>query len=76
LAEYLILALLTSFIALLIGSLAAWIVVYQIMTIDFTFSASAAAQAVLVAAVLVALFGGFGTWRVLRAPPVPYLRSE
>ena len=25
---------------------------------------------------LVALFGGYGTWRVLRAPPVPYLRSE
>lgn len=76
LAEYLILALLTSFIALLIGSSAAWIVVHQIMTVDFTFSGLAAAQAVLIAAVLVALFGGFGTWRVLRAPPVPYLRSE
>src|SRR5581483_10532618 len=75
LAEYLILALLTSFIALLIGSLAAWIVVHWIMTVDFTFSGLAAAQAVLVATVLVALFGGFGTWRVLRAPPVPYLRS-
>ena len=24
----------------------------------------------------IALFGGFGTWRVLRARPVPYLRSE
>jgi putative ABC transport system permease protein len=76
LAEYSILALLTSFIAILIGSLAAWTVVHQIMTIDFTFSAGAAMQAVLIAAVLVALFGGFGTWRVLRAPPVPYLRSE
>ena len=32
------------------------------------------ALAVLVG--LVALFGGFGTWRVLRARPVPYLRSE
>src|SRR5581483_9010700 len=55
LAEYLILALLTSFIALLIGSLAAWIVVHWIMTVDFTFSGLAAAQAVLVATVLVAL---------------------
>jgi hypothetical protein len=25
---------------------------------------------------LVALFGGYGTWRVLTAPVVPYLRSE
>jgi putative ABC transport system permease protein len=46
------------------------------MDIDFAFSGWAAAQAMLVAAGLVALFGGFGTWRVLRAPPVPYLRSE
>ena len=30
----------------------------------------------LLAIALVALFGGFGTWRVLSAPPVPYLRSE
>jgi putative ABC transport system permease protein len=46
------------------------------MEIDFTFSVVAAAQALLLAIVLVALFGGFGTWRVLKAPPVPYLRSE
>jgi hypothetical protein len=36
----------------------------------------AAAQALLLSVGLVALFGGFGTWRVLSAPPVPYLRSE
>jgi putative ABC transport system permease protein len=76
LAEYAVLAFLTSFISLLIGSLAAWIVVSRVMDIDFAFSGWAAAQAMLVAAGLVALFGGFGTWRVLRAPPVPYLRSE
>jgi putative ABC transport system permease protein len=76
LAEYAVLALLTSFISLLIGSLAAWIVVAHVMDIDFAFSGWAAVQAMLVAAGLVALFGGFGTWRVLRAPPVPYLRSE
>ena len=76
LAEYVVLALLTSFIALLIGGLAAWITVSRVMEIDFTFSARAAAEAMLLATALVALFGGFGTWRVLRAPPVPYLRSE
>jgi putative ABC transport system permease protein len=76
LAEYAILALLTAFIALLIGSFAAWIILSQLMEVDFAFSGWAAAQAMLVAGALVALFGGFGTWRVLRAPPVPYLRSE
>jgi putative ABC transport system permease protein len=76
LAEYLILALLTSCIALLIGSLAAWITLTWVMDVEFSFSAWAAAQATLAAAALVAAFGGFGTWRVLRAPPVPYLRSE
>ena len=76
LAEYLVLALLTSFIALLIGSLAAWVTVNRVMEVDFAFSAQAAAQAMLLAVAMVAVFGGFGTWRVLRAPPVPYLRSE
>ena len=76
LTEYLVLALLTSFIALAIGSVAAYAVLHLAMEIGFTFSVVAAAQALLLAIVLVALFGGFGTWRVLKAPPVPYLRSE
>jgi putative ABC transport system permease protein len=76
LAEYLILALFTSLIALLIGSLAAWITVSRVMEIDFTFVGRAAAEAMLLAVGLVAVFGGFGTWRVLRAPSVPHLRSE
>ena len=76
LAEYAALAILTSFIALLIGSLAAWITVSRVMDVDFTFSIRAAAEALLAATALVAVFGGFGTWRVLKARPVPYLRSE
>jgi putative ABC transport system permease protein len=76
LAEYAALAFLTSFIALLIGSLAAWITVSRVMDVDFTFSIRAAAEALLAATALVAIFGGFGTWRVLKARPVPYLRSE
>ena len=76
LAEYAILALLTSFISLLIGSLAAWIVLNRVMDVDFVYSSRAAAQAVLASLALVAGFGGFGTWRVLRARPVPYLRSD
>jgi putative ABC transport system permease protein len=76
LLEYLILAVLTSLIALLIGSLAAWITVSRVMDFSFSFSGQAAAEAMVLAIALVALFGGYGTWRVLKAPPVPYLRSE
>ena len=76
LLEYLILALLTSVIALAIGSLAAWITVSQVMDFSFSFSARAVAETMLLAIALVAVFGGYGTWRVLKAPPVPYLRSE
>jgi putative ABC transport system permease protein len=76
LAEYLILALVTSAIALFIGTLAAWATVWTVMDLDFTFSARAVLEAVLLAVALVVIFGGYGTWRVLRAPAVPYLRSE
>jgi putative ABC transport system permease protein len=75
-AEYLILALLSSVIALLIGSLAAWITVAQVMDLAFTFSARAAAEAILLAVALVAVFGGYGTWRILKAPSVPFLRAD
>src|SRR5262245_60646973 len=76
LAEYAILALLTAFISVLIGSLAAWIVLSRTMEVDFVFSGWAAAEALLASIGLVAAFGGLGTWRVLRARPVPYLRSD
>ena len=76
LAEYAILAVLTASISLLIGCLAAWIVLTRVMDIDFVFSGWAAAQAMLAATGLVALFGGLGTWQVLKARPVPYLRSD
>ena len=77
LVEYLLLALLTSFIALLIGSLAAWIAVTQVMDIDFTFSVQGGRRGHCCwPSRWCAVFGGFGTWRVLRAPAVPYLRSE
>jgi putative ABC transport system permease protein len=76
LLEYLILAILTSLIALLIGSIAAWATVSWAMDLSFAFSGQAAVEALLLATGLVALFGGYGTWRVLQAPPVPYLRSE
>jgi putative ABC transport system permease protein len=76
LIEYAILAVATSAIALIAGSIAAWITATRIMDFHFTFSWATAAEAIGLALALVAALGGYGTWRVLREPPVPYLRSE
>jgi putative ABC transport system permease protein len=74
--EYLILASVTALFAVLLGALAASIVVGQLMHIPFAFSAGAVALALALSMGLVFLFGSAGTWAVLRAPAVPYLRSE
>ena len=74
--EYGLLAFVAAVFALALGSLAAWITVHQVMNVGFAFSWSAVAQALGLAFVLVALFGGLGTLAVLRAPVVPYLKSE
>jgi putative ABC transport system permease protein len=76
LLEYLLLAFCTSFISLLIGSVAAWATLRHVMEIAFTFSPQAAAGITLLAVGMVAALGGFGTWRVLKAPPLPYLRAQ
>jgi putative ABC transport system permease protein len=76
LIEYVLLALTTAAIAVMLGSIAAWVTVSRVMKLDFVFSGMAVAQAVLIALGLIAIFGGIGTWRVLQARPVPYLRSE
>jgi len=74
--EYVILALLTSFISFWIGTVAAWLAVTQAMELEFTFSPRAALETMGLATVLVAAFGSFGTWRVLKAPTIPYLRAD
>lgn len=74
--EYVLLAAVTALFAVALGSIAAWIAVTEVMKIPFSFSFSAVALALSLSTGLVLLFGGVGTWAVLRAPAVPYLRSE
>jgi putative ABC transport system permease protein len=74
--EYLLLAGVTALVAVALGGLGAWLAVTQLMRIDFTFAPEAVALALGVSTGLVVLFGGVGTWAVLRAPAVPLLRSE
>jgi putative ABC transport system permease protein len=74
--EYFLLAGVTAFFAVALGSAAAFIAVTQLMNIAFTFSAAAVGLALALSMGLVFLFGAVGTWAVLRAPAVPFLRSE
>ena len=74
--EYLLAALVTGLFAVGLGALAAYIALTEIMDVPFTFAWSAVIQALALAIGLVLIFGGLGTWQVLKARPVPYLRSE
>lgn len=74
--EYALLATIAAVVALLLGSLIAWVAVTRLMEIDFVFSLNAVLTTLSAAAVLILGFGGLGTWSILRARPVPYLRSD
>jgi putative ABC transport system permease protein len=74
--EYLMLAAITAVFAAALGSAASWVAVTQVMEIDFTFSIAAVLLALGLATGLVLAFGAVGTWHVLRAPALPYLRAE
>lgn len=74
--EYALLATVTAVFAVGLGSAAAWVALTRVMEIAFVFSWSAVAESLALAAGLITLFGGLGTWQVLRSPAVPYLRSE
>lgn len=74
--EYGVLASVTALFAIALGAFSAWVALTKVMDVQFTFSIAAVAQALGLALGLVMLFGGLGTWAVLRAPSVPYLRAE
>ncbi len=75
LAEYAVLALIAAVFAVALGSLAAYAGV-MVMEVPFVFSIAAVVQALVTAFMLVAAFGLVSTSLVLRAPPVPLLKSE
>jgi putative ABC transport system permease protein len=74
--EYAILAGVTAIFAVALGALAAWVALTSIIDVPFVLSGAALGQALGLSLGLVMLFGGIGTWLVLRAPSVPYLKSE
>ncbi|MEQ1716281.1 MAG: FtsX-like permease family protein, partial [Hyphomicrobium sp.] len=74
--EYALLALAAALVAILLGAGAAWAALHFLMETPFTFSPAAVLKTLAAAGGLIAVFGGIGTWAVLRAPAVPYLRGE
>ena len=74
--EYALLAATAALVAIWLGSIVAWVAVTQVMDLAFVFSLNAVFLTLAAAGLLIAVFGGIGTWAVLRARPVPYLRTE
>ena len=74
--EYLLLASITALLAVLLGTLGAYVVVTKIIDVEFVFALSAVLGALALSSFLVILFGAIGTWRVLNVRAMPYLRSE
>lgn len=73
--EYALLASVTAVLAVILGGIAAYVAVEHIMHIPFAFSWTPVLEVLALSLGLVALFGGLGTLAVLRARPVPYLRT-
>jgi putative ABC transport system permease protein len=73
--EYGLLALATAVFGIAIGSLAAWRIIVDIMTLPFVWMPSPALTAVVAALAITLLFGLAGTFAALSRKPAPVLRS-
>ena len=73
--EFLLLGLVTAAIGILAGHAVAWMVVVQVMAVDFVASASVAAIVALLSLALTLGFGLYGAWMVLRQHPSRLLRA-
>lgn len=73
--EYGLLGLATAVFGLAAGGLAGWVIVTQIMNLDFVVVWSGPFFAAAIAIVVTVTFGLLGTWRILSQKPAPYLRT-
>ena len=76
LLEYGLLGLVTALIASVIGTVAAWAVVTEVMKFEFNFDPLAVAGAATIAIVVTLALGFYGTWRALGQKAAPLLRNE
>ncbi|MGY2051880.1 ABC transporter permease [Methylobacterium sp. JK268] len=73
--EYGALGLATAVFGLAAGTLAAYVIVTQVMRIDFRLDLSGAVLAAALSVVVAIGLGLAGTWRILGQKPAPYLRN-
>ena len=76
LLEYGLLGLVTAAIASAIGTLAAFLVLTEIMRADFVFLPEAVIVTALLATAITVGFGFVGTWRALGQKAAPLLRND
>ena len=76
LLEYGLLGLVTALIASVIGTVAAWAAVTDVMKFEFSFDPLAVAGAATIAIVVTLALGFYGTWRALGQKAAPLLRNE
>lgn len=76
LLEYGLLGLVTALVAAIIGSIAAWAVVTEVMKFEFAFDPVAVIGAVVIAMAVTLALGFYGTWRALGQKAAPLLRNE
>jgi putative ABC transport system permease protein len=76
LLEYGLLGLVTALIASVIGTVAAWAAVTEVMKFEFSFDPLAVASAATIAIVVTLALGFYGTWRALGQKAAPLLRNE
>ncbi len=74
--EFLILGAITATVATLLGTLAAWLVITQVMRADWVFLPVATIGTALAGIGIVTALGYAGTWVALSQRPAPVLRTE
>jgi putative ABC transport system permease protein len=73
--EYVLLGLTAAIFGIAAGGVAGWLIVDELMEIDFVFLPGAAVTAVAAAVVVTVGLGLVGTWRALGEKPAPVLRN-
>ena len=76
LLEYGLLGIVTAVVASIIGTVAAWAVVTQVMRFEYAFDGMAVITEVILAVAVTLSFGFYGTWRALGQRTAPLLRNE
>jgi putative ABC transport system permease protein len=76
LMEYAVLGLVTGALAAVVGSIAAYVVITELMGAAWIWLPWAAARIVLLSIAVTVLLGLAGTWMALSVRPAPLLRND